>query len=167
MKLITLACVWLRFHLFLPLCPIFIEKKLSLSMMVVDWHSACEEYQKKKKKTKRSKRNQAMWLKRPARWKMLQNKAVAWKRTREKKQSPVVLFSERHRRQRLAKLYTWVKLRQQQQQKKKTENKSNQQRNEGEWTNGGEFERVRRVWDCVTIKAKKNGKGYTQSMSNK
>lgn len=78
---------------------------------------------KKKEKTKRSKRNQAMWLKRPARWKMLQNKAVAWKRTREKKQSPVVLFSERHRRQRLAKLYTWVKLRQQQQQQKNRKQK--------------------------------------------
>lgn len=49
MKLITLASVWLRFHLFLPFCPIFIEEKLSLSMMVIEWHSACEEYQKKKK----------------------------------------------------------------------------------------------------------------------
>lgn len=71
-----------------------------------------------------------------------------------KKQSPVVLFSERHRRQRLAKLYTWVKLRQQQQQQKKNRKQKQPKRNEGERTNGGEFERVRRVWDCVTIKEK-------------
>lgn len=38
---------------------------------------------------------------------------------------------------------------------KKTENKSNQQRREDEWTNGGEFERVRRDWDCVTMKEKR------------
>lgn len=162
MKLITLACVWLRSHLFLPFC-----RSLSLSMMVVDWHSACEEYQKKKEKTKRSKRNQAMWLKRPARWKMLQNKAVAWKRTREKKQSPVVLFSERHRRQRLAKLYTWVKLRQQQQQQKKQKTKAtNSETKTSEQTAGN-----LNVWDefetALQWKKKKDGKGYTQSMSNK
>lgn len=60
-----------------------------------------------------------------------------------KKQSPVVLFSERHRRQRLAKLYTWVKLRQQQQQQKKTENKSNQSETKASEQTAGNLN----VWD--------------------
>lgn len=81
-------------------------------MITIGWHSACEEYQKEKKKIE----NQKIEMKpsdvteTPGKMrhvaKKKRKKAVAWKRAKLKKHSPVVLFSERHRRQRLAKLNT-------------------------------------------------------------
>ena len=79
-------------------------------MMAIDWHSACEEYQKKKKE----KENQKIETK-PSdvtetsgkmRHVEKKKKRSLGNGQKKKKQSPVVLFSERHRRQRLAKLNT-------------------------------------------------------------
>lgn len=150
-----------------PILSDLYREKLSLSMMVVDWHSACEEYQKKKKK-KLKDRNET----KRCDWNVRQDeRCCKTKRSlgngQGKKTIACCSFQRAPSAAATRKTVHVSKIKATTTTAKKTENKSNQQRREDEWTNGGEFERVRRVWDCVTMKEKKDGKGYTRSMSNK